>query len=312
MMNYLKTLAASLCLLASSTLADAETTEFKTENMVAFIQLSPVGAFYGSPVTREIARKGEYSGVIAIYLKGSDEFTATGLGSRMEDVARRLIIAQPKYILVEESLMLMLEQHLPSSLKNRVRTYQFADMETQYAKSYAMQLKDFFGRSNYNLYKVVIMHDSSPRSMAKAMLSQDKLIKAGFGKSQVQLKLIKTFQGIRTFLSETASWPKSLLINNVAFLRDAELGEPRFGDDIKAELDRLNRWHIDVGFWRSQHDEAIVFTPNVNRIVDSMLYQKDPPIKSRMLVNPEAFKKLGLKHLYINGLESIDGITNER
>lgn len=282
---------------------------YDPNKITAFVQLSPVGSYYGNPIARALTNRNN-KGVFAIYLNGSDEFTTTGIERRMSDVAVKLNKMKPEVIVVESGLAVLLEKYLDRDLKFALRTYQFADMQTQYATSYASQLKLFFSRSNYNLYKIVILHDSSPRSMSKALMSESKLIMAGFNKNNVELKLIKTFQSIRVFMSESALWPRSLLINNITFLRDAELGRPRFGDDIKMEIDRLNRWHIDVGFWKSRDNEAIIFVPDVDKLLDNLLYLKDPPIKSLMLINTKAFKDLGLKHLYINGLPVVDGITD--
>lgn len=298
-------------LLVASPIASEELAKipYDPSRVTAFVQVSPVGSYYGNPIARALTERNE-KGVYAIYLNGSEEFTSTGLDRRIENVAYKLNKLDPEIIVAEFGLSIVLEQYLKDNLKLALRTYQFADTQTQYATSYAAQLKLFFSRSNYNLHKIVILHDSSPRSMAKALISQSKLLTAGFSKGQVSLRLIKSFQGIRTFLSESSSWPRSLLINNITFLRDAELGQPRFGDEIKMELGRLNRWHIDVGFWKSRDNEAIIFVPDVDKLLDSLLYRKEPPLKSRMLINTKAFKELGLKHLYINGLDAVDGITD--
>lgn len=308
----IKKLALALMLLTHSSAhssPEKHNTPYDPSRLTAFVQLSPVGSYYGNPIARALTERND-TGVYAIYLNGSEEFTTTGIDRRVENVAYKLNKLDPEIIVAEYGLSIVLEQYLDDNLKLALRTYQFADTQTQYATSYAAQLKLFFNQSNYNLHKIVILHDSSPRSMAKALISKSKLLTAGFSKGQVSLRLIKTFQGIRMFLSESSSWPRSLLINNITFLRDAELGQPRFGDEIKMELDRLNRWHIDVGFWKSRDNEAIIFVPDVDKLLDSLLYRKEPPVKSRMLINTKAFKELGLKHLYINGLEAVDGITD--
>ena len=64
-------------------------TPYDPDQITAFVQLSPVGSYYGNPIARALTERNN-KGVFAIYLNGSDEFTSTGIDRRMSDVAEKL------------------------------------------------------------------------------------------------------------------------------------------------------------------------------------------------------------------------------
>ena len=106
-------------------------TPYDPDQITAFVQLSPVGSYYGNPIARALTERNN-KGVFAIYLNGSDEFTSTGIDRRMSDVAAKLNKMKPEIIVVEYGLSVMLEKYLDRDLKFALRTYQFADTQTQY------------------------------------------------------------------------------------------------------------------------------------------------------------------------------------
>jgi hypothetical protein len=305
-MNNLKLGLLTLSLLSFS--SNAFETVFPPNKFILAIRQSHSGSFYGDPFVRTLVRHTDTRGVHTIYLRPLASKTVSPTNYQIVVLAQQISQTQPKFVLSDNSIVDRLRKELPKSWAAKLKSIDISDLDKANIESGASKLMKFLNLSNFIYDKIFIYHDDTPLSIKRTMLIKSGLEDSSFSPGKIVLVSIKDHHSIRKELRRIDNAPTSIIINSMDVLVDTELGVTKYSDDIKKTLTESNNMHLDIGFWISPFNEAIILIPNSTDIYKYFITKETGFIHTNLFVNKTRFNKLKLKYLYINGIGAIDGI----
>ena len=308
MIRLLTRLFIALLFIISNLTEAGVDTVFAKEEFVLAIVKSPVGSYYGNPYIRYLTDHLGTDGVHAVYIKPTIAKTKIPSNYQISLIAGKIVNTAPKQVLADSSIIKRLKTELPVIWHSRLKPFSFEDVESSYVEQYAIKLRNFLAASNFIYDKVYILHDQTPFSTERALRVKNDLQKAKFPSLKLKLVAIKNYHSIGAELRKISDKPPSIIINSIYVVNDVEVNKLKYGDDAKKSILANNRKHLDIGFWQARYNEALIIEPNPKQFYDHFIMGKSKTITVNLLVNKDRLNSLKLRHLYINGVNELDGL----
>lgn len=310
MIRFLRKLSLASLFIISS-IATASETMFVKDDFILAIVKSPVGSYYGNPFIRHLVEYGGVKGVHTVYLRPTITRTNVPSNYQLSLLADRIQQTHPKIVLAEQYIIDGLKSELPQSFHNKLRPFAFEDLHSSFSESYTKKLRSFLDASNFTYDQVYVLHDNTSLSTERALRVKGDLIKAKFPSKAINLVTVKNYHSIGAELRKLNSKTPSIIINTLSVLSDVEINKLKFGDDAKKAILASNGKHLDIGFWEARFNEALILKPNPKSFFNRYVMGQNVPIEVELFVNKNRLDLLKMRHLYINGVEHIDGIVDQ-
>lgn len=285
----------------------------RNKPVIYIVNQNSIAAFYGSQSSSYLANKLEDYQVYAYYVNLDFESNQSGAayiaGTLIGDIRR----IKPKLVFIHSSILgKALRKSLPEF---NVINFSYEDNSRDLTlEDPALKLVSVLKVIRYDYDKIYVLHDVSSKSKLTAADFVERLMKAGVNTKKVEFIENKSVVYLESNLRDLNLKPRGVLVNMLYTLVNTETGKSEYLPDIKETLARVNRKHLDIGFYRtSSSNECIVLDHKLTRIREYVdrIGKKDillKPLEVRASFNLERMDRLKLKAYYLDGLSEMDDI----
>lgn len=285
----------------------------RNKPVIYIVNQNSIAAFYGSQSSSYLANKLDDYQVYAYYVNLDFESNQSGasyiVGTLIQDIRR----INPKIVFIHSNqLGKALRKSLPEF---NVVNFSYEDNSRDFTlEDPALKLVSILKTIRYDYNKIYVLHDLTSKSKLTAADFVERLILAGINKTKVEFIENKSVVYLESNLRDLNLKPRSVIINMIYTLDNTETGKSEYLPDIKESFTRINRKHLDIGFYRTASDnECIVFDHRLSRIREYVerIGKKDillKPLEVRASFNLERMDRLKLKSYYLDGLSEMDDI----
>ncbi|MGL5014511.1 MAG: hypothetical protein ACRC6V_09520 [Bacteroidales bacterium] len=285
----------------------------KNKPVIYVVNQDSIAAFYGSQTSSYLTTKLDGYHVYAYYVNldfESNQSDASYIaGTLIQDIRR----INPEIVFTHSNILgKALRKSLPEFT---VINFSYEDNSRDFTlEDPALKLVNILKMTHYDYNKIYVLHDLTSKSKLAAADFIERLILAGVNKTKVEFIENKSVVYLESNLRALNLKPRSVLVNMIYTLDNTETGKSEYAPDIKEKFARINRKHLDIGFYRSSsYNECIVFDHSLSRIREYVerLGKEDillKPLEVRASFSLERMDRLKLKSYYLKGLSEMDDI----